>query len=106
MQQLLILAPAPLHLTDGGIEPLVPTRLALLGRFAVEEGGDACPLLFAVFHYGGFEDFIFGVFPDASFDEDAYHGCLVVDMDGSALSNGGGCGVAGCWCVVTVHVSV
>jgi len=45
----------------------------LLGRFTIEEGGHACPLLFAVFHNGGFEDFILGVFPDAAFDEDADH---------------------------------
>ena len=75
MQQLFVLLPAPFALAHGGVEPFVPSGLALFGRFAVEEGGDAGPLLFAVFHDGGLEDFILGVLPGASFDEDAYHGC-------------------------------
>ncbi|KAK1732487.1 hypothetical protein QTG54_016881 [Skeletonema marinoi] len=78
MQQLLILLSTPLHLSHGRIQPFIPPCLALLGRFAIEEGGDAGPLLFSVFHYGGFEDFIFGVFPDSAFDEDAHHGWILL----------------------------
>ena len=74
MQQFLIFLATPLHLPYGRIQPLVPPGLALLGRFAVEEGRHAGPLLFAVFHYGGFEDLILRVFPDTSFDEYADHG--------------------------------
>ena len=74
MKELLVFLAAPFAFADGGVEPFVPAGLALFGRFAVEEGGDAGPLLFAVFHYGGFEDFVLGVFPGASFDEDADHG--------------------------------
>lgn len=78
MQQLLILLATPFRFTNGWVEPFVPSGLALLGRFAVEKGCDAGPLLFAVFHYGSFEDFILGVFPGSSFDEDANHGCRFI----------------------------
>jgi hypothetical protein len=67
MEQFFIFLAAPFHLSNAGIEPFLPSGFALFGGFAVEEGGDAGPLLFPVFHHCRFEDFIFGVFPDSSF---------------------------------------
>lgn len=62
--------------------------------------------MFAVFHYGGLEDFILGVFPGASFDEDADHdGRLLFVIFGGCkgcgrccLMNEGGGRQAGCGC--------
>lgn len=58
VKQLLFFFFGPLSLLDGRVEPLVPSRLALLGRFANEQRRDARPLVLAIFHDGGFENLI------------------------------------------------
>ena len=45
VEQLLVLLAGPLCLFDGRVEPLIPPRLALLGRLADQQGGDAGPLV-------------------------------------------------------------
>ena len=56
----------PTCLFDGGVQPLIPARLALLGRFARKQGGDARPLVLAVLHHGSLEDLVLGVLPHAA----------------------------------------
>lgn len=79
LEKLLVFGPGPLGFLDAGIEPLIPSLFALFGGFPLEEGWDTRPLVHAVLHDGGFEDFVFGVFPDSSF-HDVPHGA--VDMFG------------------------
>lgn len=72
MEQLLILFPCPLSLLDGGVEPLVPAGLALLGGLADEQRGDARPLVLAVLHHGRLEDLVLGVLPHPALDHDPH----------------------------------
>ncbi len=46
------------HLLDVGVEPADPARLALLGRLAVKQRGDATPLVLTILHHSGFQDLI------------------------------------------------
>ena len=72
MEQLLILFPCPLSLLDGGVEPLVPAGLALLGGLADEQRGDARPLVLTVLHHGRLEDLILGVLPHPALNHDPH----------------------------------
>lgn len=54
------------YLFNGGVEPLVPAGLALLGGLANEERGDPRPLVLPIFHNRRLEDLILGVLPHAS----------------------------------------
>ena len=73
MEELLVLLPGPLGLLDGGIEPLEPSGLALLGTLPVQKGRDPGPLVLAILHHGGLEDLILRVLPHAALDHDAWH---------------------------------
>jgi len=72
MQQLLVFLARPFRLLNGRIQPLIPSRLTLFGWFAREQWGNTRPLVFAVFHNGGFEDLILRVFPHAAFDHNPH----------------------------------
>lgn len=58
MQQLLVLLPAPFGLLYTWIQPLEPTRLALLGWLSMQQRCYTTPLVFAIFHYSRFQDLI------------------------------------------------
>ena len=81
VEQLLVLVARPLALglLDGGVQPLEPARLALLGRLAVQQRADSRPLVFAVLHDGFLEDLVLDVAPDAALDHAVRHlgGCGV-----------------------------
>ena len=62
----------PLYLLDGGVEPLVPACLALLGGLADEQRRDARPLVLAVLHDGDLEDLVLRVLPHAALDHDPH----------------------------------
>ena len=76
MQQLLIFFATPFDFADARVQPFGPARFALFGRFAREERGDAGPLVQAVFGDCRFEDFVFDVGPDATFDDGHLDGAL------------------------------
>lgn len=61
MQKFLIFLPCPLCFLDGWVEPLVPAGLALFCRLSHKQGGDTCPLIEAILHHSGLEDFILQV---------------------------------------------
>lgn len=58
LQQFLVFLSRPFCLFYAGVQPLEPAGLALLGRLACQQGGDACPLVEAIFHHRCLEDFI------------------------------------------------
>ncbi|CRK27851.1 hypothetical protein BN1708_004512 [Verticillium longisporum] len=74
VQELLVLLLAPFDLLDAGVEPFVPSRFALLGRLARQQGRHARPLVEAIFRHGGLEDLILNVGPDASLDDGHFGG--------------------------------
>lgn len=58
MQQLFIFLARPFRLLNTRIQPLVPARFALFGRFSMQQRGNTTPLIFAIFHYGRLENLI------------------------------------------------
>ena len=74
MQQLLILLSRPLRLLNRRVQPLIPPRFALLCTLAHKQGTDAAPLVLAIFHDSRFEDFVLGVLPYSTLDEDPHGG--------------------------------
>lgn len=83
VQQLLVLLARPFCLLDAGIQPLVPTSLALLGWLPMQQWCDTRPLVFAIFHHSRFEDFILKytsihpVAPDAEVENEKWSYNLV-----------------------------
>jgi len=65
LQQFLVFGPGPFCLFDGGVKPLVPALLALLGGLALQERTDTRPLVQPVFHYRRLQDLVFGVLPNS-----------------------------------------
>ena len=80
VEQLLLLLARPLGLADRRVEPLVPARLALLRRLAVEQRRDACPLVLAVLHHRRLQHLVLRVLPDAALDHDAHHGPRALEL--------------------------
>lgn len=65
LQQFFVLGPGPFGLFDGGIEPLVPALLALLGGLALQQRTDTRPLVQPVLHYRRLQDLVLGVLPNS-----------------------------------------
>lgn len=73
VEQFLLLLARPLRLLDAGVEPLIPTCLALFGRLPVQQRCNTGPLVGAILHHRRLENLILRVAPRAALDEDARH---------------------------------
>lgn len=90
VQQLFIFITGPLGLLDAGVEPLIPSGFALLGRLAHEQRGDTCPLIQAILHDSGLEDLILSIFPNTTLEDDPHPGLYAVLCSPEAAAATGG----------------